>query len=312
MLLIDTQILPYKYKNEQATEMDLELLKQRAKAFDYLFDAIVVTNLQGIIIDWNKGSESLYGYSKVEALGQPVNILHIPEDCDHFTAEIISAVEKYGQWSGEVRILHKDGHIGWIESMCVPVVDNNEQMAGTLCINRDITARREETERLSNLAHFDQLTEIPNRYLLLDRLTHLIEQCHRNESSFAILYIDLDNFKSINDTKGHAFGDLVLRETSSRLKQAIRNSDTVGRIGGDEFVVLLEKVSGEDDISMIADILIEKLHDELILNGEKCNISGSIGIASYPEDGRTTDELLAAADKAMYKAKNSGRDNYKF
>jgi len=292
--------------------MDLEAIKQRAKAFDYLFDAVVVTDTQGIITDWNTGSELLYGYSKEEAIGQPVSILHVPEDSDHITSDVISAVENHGQWTGEVRMLHKDGHIGWIESMCVPIFDDDKQMIGALGINRDITERREENERLNNLAHYDQLTEIPNRYLLFDRLSHLIEQSNRNETSFAILYIDLDNFKSINDSKGHTFGDLVLKEASLRLKQSIRNSDTVGRIGGDEFIVLLEEISGKDDISMLAEILVDKLHEDLIINGEVCNMSGSIGIATYPEDGQTTDQLLTAADKAMYKAKNSGRNNFKF
>jgi len=153
--------------------MNLETLKQRAKAFDHLFDAVVVTDLQGVITDWNKGSESLYGYSKDEAIGQPVNILHVPEDTEKITTMVIEAVQEHGKWSGEVRMLHKDGHIGWIESMCVPIFDDNEQMIGALGINRDITARVEETERLHYLAHYDQLTKTPNRYLLLDRINHL-------------------------------------------------------------------------------------------------------------------------------------------
>ena len=98
--------------------MDLNILKQRAKAFDYLFDAVVVTDMYGVMIDWNKGSEVFYGYTKEEAVGQNVSILHLPEDTEHITAEVISAVEQFGKWTGEVRMLHKDGHIGWIESMC--------------------------------------------------------------------------------------------------------------------------------------------------------------------------------------------------
>ncbi len=292
--------------------MELEILKQRAKAFDYLFDAVVVTDLNGTIVDWNKGSESLYGYTKEEALGQPVCILHVPEDVDHITAEVIDAVGKDGKWSGEVRMLHKDGHIGWIESMCVPIMDDNSEMIGALGINRDITDRILETERLNNLAHFDQLTDIPNRYLLLDRITHLIDQCERYQCSFALLYIDLDNFKVFNDTLGHAFGDEILKETARRLKDSIRNSDTVARIGGDEFVVLLEEVSEKDDISMIAELFINTLHKPFILNNKSHTVSGSIGVAIYPDDGKSTDQLLASADQAMYKAKQNGRDTYEF
>lgn len=290
--------------------MDLEILKQRARAFDYLFDAVVVTDLEGNIVDWNKGSELLYGYSKDEAIGKAVCMLHVPEDVAHITAEVIDAVGRDGRWSGEVRMLHKDGHIGWIESMCVPIMNEDEQMIGALGINRDITNRMAETERLNNMAHYDQLTQIPNRYLLLDRITHLIEQSERNNSEFALLYIDLDKFKEINDSKGHAFGDRILKEVASCLKQSIRNSDTVARIGGDEFVVLLEEITDNNDISMIAKVLVDELHKPFTINQEDYEISGSIGIAIYPDDGNNTDELLASADKAMYKAKENGRDTF--
>ena len=285
--------------------MNSDILKQRAKAFDYLFDAVVVTDLQGIIIDWNNGSEVLYGYSKDEAIGQPVNILHVPEDTERTTSEVISAIEKFGKWTGEVRMLHKNGDVGWIESMCVPIFDSNEQMIGALGINRDITDRIKETERLEHLAHYDYLTKVPNRYLLLDRVEHLIAQSERIKSNFALLYIDLDKFKTINDTKGHAFGDQVLIETALRLKQSIRNSDTVARIGGDEFVLLLENISNKDDVSIMVESIAKALNKEFIINNEKFEVSCSIGVAIYPDDGTTTDTLLATADVAMYKAKDN-------
>ena len=152
--------------------MNSDRQKLRAKAFDYLFDAVVVTNSEGIIVDWNKGAEALYGYTEEEAIGQTVSILHVPEDLDHITSEVLSAVEKVGKWTGEVRMLHKDGSIGWIESMCVPIFDGNEKMIGALGINRDITDRVNETERLRYLAQYDQLTQVPNRYLPFS-YTHL-------------------------------------------------------------------------------------------------------------------------------------------
>lgn len=283
--------------------MDLNILKQRARAFDYLFDAVVVTDVQGIITDWNKGSESLYGYTKNEVIGKPVNILHVPEDVDHITAEVIAAVEKHGKWSGEVRMLHKDGRIGWIESMCVPILDDNKQMIGALGINRDITDRIKKIEQLEHLAHYDQLTKIPNRYLLFDRINHLISRSKRDHSDFALLFIDLNNFKHINDTKGHAFGDQVLAEVARRLKEAIRDSDTIARIGGDEFVILLEKITNKDEALKVVDTLASSSIKAITVNGEDYAISCSIGVAIYPEDGATTDALLAIADKAMYQCK---------
>ncbi len=289
--------------------MDANTLKQRAKAFDYLFDAVVVTDLDGIIIDWNTGSEKLYGYSKQQAIGQPVCILHVPEDVEHITSEVISTVKKHGKWTGEVRMLHKDGHIGWIESMCLPIFDNNEQMIGALGINRDITDRINEVERLEHLAHYDQLTKLPNRYLFLDRIQHLISRCKREQNSFTLLYIDLDNFKSFNDKKGHAFGDQVLIVAAQRLKQEIRDSDTLARIGGDEFVILLEHTSGKDKVLKIVSVLSDALKKTLSIDNEEYNMSCSIGAAIYPDDGNTTDKLLAVADREMYACKRSQKND---
>ena len=284
--------------------MNLDTIKQRAKAFDYLFDAVVVTDLHGIIIDWNNGSEKLYGYTSKEVIGQPVNILHVPEDTESITTEVISAVQKNGKWSGEIRMLHKDGRIGWVESMCVPIFDDNETMIGALGINRDITDRIQEVERLERLAHYDYLTNIPNRSLLFDRIEHLIARSERNKLAFALFYIYLDNFKIINDTKGHAYGDQVLAEVASRLKKSIRNSDTVARIGGDEFVIVLENIVEKSDVNIMLDTLTKTLKTNFILNDEKIDVTCSIGVATYPDNGRTVDELLTVADTAMYKLKH--------
>jgi diguanylate cyclase (GGDEF)-like protein/PAS domain S-box-containing protein len=292
--------------------MDLKILEQRAKAFDHVFDAVVVTDAEGIIIDWNIGSELLYGYTKEEAIGQPASIVHVPEDVARITIEVLSEVEKFGKWNGEVKYLHKDGQIGWLESMCVPILDDNKQMIGALGINRDITTRIEETKRLHDRAHYDELTQLPNRYLLLDRLNHLIEQSERNKSKFTLFYIDLDRFKTINDTKGHAFGDKVLKEIASRLLQSMRSSDTVARIGGDEFIVILENTSAIHDISMMAETIIKKISEPFSIDGKDIQISCSVGIATYPENGITTDALLLYADKGMYKSKRKERGTYHF
>ena len=292
--------------------MDRQILEQRARAFDHLFDAVVVTDMEGNIIDWNSGSEALYGYSKDEAIGQPVSILHVPEDVDHVTAEVISTVEKDGKWTGEVRMLHKDGHIGWIESMVVPLFDESNNMVGALGINRDISERVRDKEKLAYLAHYDQLTALPNRYLFLDRLDQMIKHAKRGGSNFALLYIDLDNYKSINDLLGHATGDLVLIKTGQTLKQSLRESDTIARLGGDEFVVLLDNIQSTDEVSTVAEYLVKELHQPCEIDGHAIQLSGSIGIAIYPTNGETADTLLNFADKAMYRAKNKGKDNYQF
>jgi diguanylate cyclase (GGDEF)-like protein/PAS domain S-box-containing protein len=283
--------------------MDINTIKQRAKAFDYLFDAVVVTDLNGIIIDWNKGSEDLYGYTKEEAIGQPVNILHVPEDSETITAEVISTVTTSGKWTGEIRMLRKDGTIGWVESMCVPLFDSENQMVGALGINRDITERINEAERLKRLAHYDQLTELPNRYMLFDRFDHLVAQSRRNGNMFALLFVDLDNFKSINDTYGHLFGDKVLLEVASRLKASVRTSDTIARIGGDEFVLLLESIADKNAALKVVESLHKDLCRSILIDDNEMIIECSIGISIYPDDGNTTDQLLTVADNNMYKHK---------
>ena len=156
--------------------MDLNILNQRARAFDYLFDAVVVTDVQGIITDWNKGSENLYGYSKKEVIGKPVSILHVPEDVEHITSEVIASVEKHGKWSGEVRMLHKDGHIGWIESMCVPITDEGNQMVGALGINRDITKRKELENEKNEL--INSLQDSLNEVKTLRGIIPICSYCH--------------------------------------------------------------------------------------------------------------------------------------
>ncbi|SFG12495.1 sensor domain-containing diguanylate cyclase [Neptunomonas qingdaonensis] len=290
--------------------MDEKKKEQRAIAFDYLFDSVVITDLQGIITDWNNGSEDLYGYSQAEAIGQPVCMLHVPQDSAHITAEVIAAVEEFGKWTGEVKMLRKDGSIGWIESMCVPLLDDNDQIIGALGINRDITERIRKSEQLLQLAHYDQLTQIPNRYLLLERISHLINQCERNQGTFTLLYIDLDKFKTINDAKGHAFGDKVLQEAARRMTQSIRKSDTLARYGGDEFVLLLENHLTREEVTTLSKILINTLSRTFKVDNNPVDISCCIGIATYPDNGTTTETLLSFADNALYKAKSKGNGTY--
>jgi diguanylate cyclase (GGDEF)-like protein/PAS domain S-box-containing protein len=276
---------------------------QRAKAFDYLFDAVVVTDMNGLIVDWNKGSEVLYGYAKEEAIGRPVSLLHVPEDSATITTEVLASVQKDGKWSGEIRMLHKDGRVGWVESMCVPFYNEDGVMEGALGINRDITQRRVEAEKLQFLAHYDNLTKVPNRYLLFEHLKHLIEQSKRNHRTFALFFVDLDKFKRINDSRGHAFGDQVLIETAKIFKRNIRNSDTIARYGGDEFVLLLEDVQSKSEALNMMRTLSAEVSSDCMINGEKFNISFSIGAALFPEDGVTAEQLIASADKAMYSGK---------
>lgn len=177
-------------------------------------------------------------------------------------------------------------------------------------ILRDISERKENEERIRRLAHHDNLTGLPNRNLLHDRTSQSLARVKRNGNRLAILYVDLDKFKPINDQLGHKAGDIVLMEVAHRLVATIRHSDTVARIGGDEFVVVLEDVIRPTEAAKIASKIVEKLSHPFDVLGHACSISASVGIALYPDDGAELDEVFKAADIAMYKVKNSGRNGY--
>ncbi len=287
------------------SRVDHKTLEQRARAFQHVFDAVVVTDLDGIITDWNAGAEDLYGWSRDEAVGQPVSILHIKDELDR-TAEVLAAVEKDGKWTGEIKMLHREGTLGWIESIVVPLLDDDGQPCGALGINRDITRRVQNEEELVRLATTDPLTALPNRGLLLDRLGGTIRRAERQKHCFVLLFIDLDDFKDINDQGGHIAGDRVLKEIARDLAAALRDSDTVARIGGDEFAVLIEDCPGIDDARDVGAKILKAVKRSVNIDGNPYRITASVGVAVYPKDGDDISTLLASADEAMYRAKALG------
>jgi len=292
--------------------MPRRLLEQRARAFNYLFDAVVVTDLAGTIIDWNAGAERLYGYERSEVLGKPVSMLHAPEDVEERIREVIGTVKRDEIWSGEIKMVRKDGTIGWTEVVVVPVTNDDGETIGALGVNRDITERVQSEEELARLAHYDPITGLANRSLLLDRLDRMLLHVRRTKESFAVLFIDLDGFKRINDNAGHRVGDQVLKEAAQRMERSLRESDTVSRLGGDEFVVLVDRVGVPEDAGRVARKLLGTLREPVEVAGRKHRLSGSIGIAIYPFHGTTADDLLTYADDAMYRAKRRGKDNFQY
>jgi len=292
--------------------MPRRLLEQRARAFNYLFDAVVVTDLAGTIIDWNAGAERLYGYERSEVLGKPVSMLHAPEDVEERIREVIGTVKRDEIWSGEIKMVRKDGTIGWTEVVVVPVTNDDGETIGALGVNRDITERVRTEEELARLAHYDPITGLANRSLLLDRLDRMLLHVRRTKESFAVLFIDLDGFKRINDNAGHRVGDQVLKEAAQRMERSLRESDTVSRLGGDEFVVLVDRVGVPEDAGRVARKLLNTLREPVEVAGREHRLSGSIGIAIYPFHGTTADELLTYADDAMYRAKRRGKDNFQY
>ncbi|MEO6354358.1 MAG: sensor domain-containing diguanylate cyclase [Oxalobacteraceae bacterium] len=281
------------------------MFEQRAKACDILFDAAVVVGMDGSVLDWNSGAEKLYGWSRQEIIGKPVSMLYQPDDVACFKQDVMEAVLLQGHWAGEVRMLRKDGRIGYTESVVVPLEDDSHKVIGVISINRDVTARIDTERHLKYLAFNDPLTGVGNRELALERLKHAMLQVPRRGTHLALIFIDLDNFKHINDAFGHAAGDAVLCEVANRLKQTLRAADTVARLGGDEFLLIAEDLSGRAEAQEAIERIVQALLRPHSINGKDFAIAASIGLALFPDDAGDTDALMRIADAAMYCDKRS-------
>jgi diguanylate cyclase (GGDEF)-like protein/PAS domain S-box-containing protein len=201
----------------------------------------------------------------------------------------------------------------WVETYKAPVLDENNEILGTVGFARDITARKDAEKQMRFLAHFDQLTNLPNRTLLIDRTNQAIAKAKRKKSMLAVLYLDLDKFKPVNDKLGHNIGDLLLKAIAARLLEcAKRESDTASRVGGDEFVILLSHIQEKQDAVIVAEKILHALRQPFTIESHTIYISASIGIAIYPEHAQDVEEMLKLADNAMYQAKKIGHDCYQF
>ncbi len=228
------------------------------------------------------------------------------------TAGWMATIEEHGQampWVEE-RMLKLDGAPLDVELSAVPFL--YEGRGALQLIFRDITDRKLAKERLEQLAHFDHLTMLPNRALFFDRLGYLLDQARRYEFPFALLFLDLDRFKDVNDTLGHPTGDLLLKQVGERLTECLRRSDTIARMGGDEFTVILSRVTEPADAGIVAEKLLKTFENPFLLKGELRNVGASIGISLFPQDGHDSDTLLKKADTAMYRAKEGGRNGYRY
>lgn len=212
----------------------------------------------------------------------------------------------------ELRIRHIDGAVYWIEHSCTPVFGESGNYLGRRGVNRDITELKRSREQLHFLAHHDALTGLPNRSLFRERLEHSIHRASRHDAKIAILFLDLDRFKVVNDTLGHPVGDLLLKQVAIRLSEGVRESDTVARLGGDEFVVIFEDVSVPNEAATLARRLLDCFIRPFDVEGRELFLSLSIGISIYPLDGLDTDTLISHADIAMYRAKAAGRNGFSF
>jgi len=280
-------------------------------------DAIVTNQLDGTITSWNPGAEALFGYSAEEMIGQSVLTLFPPDRLDEEEG-ILTKIRHHEQVRHlETMRKRKDGSLFDVSLTLSPILDDQGVVIGISTIVRDISERKKSEHVIHNLAFYDPLTDLPNRRLFQDRLTIAIASSVRNKQYGALMFLDLDNFKTLNDTQGHDVGDLLLIEVAKRLKSCVRESDTVARMGGDEFIVLIEGLgSHEEYASQVVAHVAEKMRESLAqpyqLNNIHHQSSPSIGVYIFSGAKDALEDVIKRADIAMYQAKNSGRNRVRF
>ncbi len=283
-------------------------LQVLSKAIEQSPTSIVITDRDAIIQYVNPRFTEETGYTPAEAIGHNPRILQSGLTTPSQYEEMWDLLPRGETWAGELVNRRKSGEVYWEEARIAPVKDTAGNITHYVAIKLNITDRKQAQERLVYMATHDVLTQLPNRGLFFDRVNQALELAKRHGAKLALLFIDLDRFKPINDTWGHAVGDLLLRAVAQRLTARVRATDTVGRIGGDEFVILLHEVANEEGAIKVAEALREALRQPFEVADRTLAISASIGIALYPDHGGDASELTRHADEAMYRAKEGGRD----
>ena len=287
-----------------------ERQKLAASVFDNAHEGIMITDPTGRIIEVNATFSELTGYAREEAVGQTADLLKSGHHDAAFYEGMWQTISTAGYWRGEVWNRKKTGEI-FVELLTISTVRNRAgEISHFVGIFSDITLLKQHQERLEHLAHFDALTQLPNRMLLGDRMQLAMAQSERNGKALAVCYLDLDGFKPVNDQYGHATGDKLLVEVAQRLRSCVRAGDTVSRLGGDEFVLLFSELDNVRECDHAINRVISVLTTPFRISGHEISISASIGVTLYPQDGSDSDTLLRHADQAMYAAKQAGRNRF--
>lgn len=298
------------------------LVRQKLESRLHLFKAALNSVANGIVItdvhatiEWaNPAFTRMTGIALADAVGHtPGEVLNSGKQDVHFYQRMWATILAGRVWSGELVNRRRDGTL-YDEALTIaPVTDSNGRIQHFVAVKQDISERKASEERVQYLAHHDQLTDLPNRVLLSDRLFQALAQARRDRCTLALMFLDLDNFKPVNDSLGHDIGDLLLKEVALRLKACVpRDSDTVSRLGGDEFVILLAQIDKAMDAVVVAGKILAALNRPFTIGSHSIGISVSIGIAVYPQHGDDVNRLMKSADTAMYLAKKAGRNCYRF
>lgn len=304
-LLLEGQII-------QTMDEKLIVKKQLEALLNAIPDLIWLKDINGRYLFCNRAFERLYGAQESEIVGKNDYDFVNVKLADFFRAnDLIALSARHAVPNEEELCFKEDGYQGIFETIKAPVYDSSDTIVGTLGIARDISLRKANEEKIEKLEYFDALTGLANRAMLNLRMTHDISIASRKKEQFALFVLDFDHFKNINDTLGHAVGDMLLVEIAKRLKQLVREEDTLSRQGGDEFILLLPGVSA-DGAAHVAKKLLVAVEQPIGIKEHELTITASIGIALFPDDGLNMEELFKRADAAMYLAKQNGRNNYRF
>lgn len=285
-------------------------LQLAASVFSHAREGIMITDAQGMIIDVNERFCHVTGYSHAEILGKNSNILRSNLHEPAFYAKIWEELHTRKCWSGEIWNQHKNGQV-YAEMLAISAVqDSAGQTQNYVALYTDISDIKRHQQQLEHIAHFDALTNLPNRVLLTDRLEQAMIQCVRRNLSIAVLYIDLDGFKAVNDQYGHDVGDQLLIAVSKSMKESLREGDTLSRIGGDEFIAVLVDLDSSAEFEPVVERLLQSAAKLFFIDQKPVQVSASIGLTLYPFDNADTEQLLRHADQAMYVAKQAGKNRY--
>lgn len=289
-----------------------ERLRLAASVFENTDEGVVITDARASIVEVNRAFTEIMGYTRDEVIGRNPRIWRSGRHDESFYRDMWHALQEVGRWRGEVWNRRKNGEVfpEWLTISSV--TDSNGMLTHFVGVFSDISQIKHSQEQLDYLAHHDALTGLPNRLLLNERLEQAIRHADRHHSQLALLFVDLDRFKHINDSLGHPAGDQLLRLVAEQFVEMVRQGDTVSRIGGDEFVLLLEEVDQPQDVIAVVEKLMGVFAVPFRLDGQEVRVTASLGISLYPRDGQDPATLMRNADAAMYRAKEEGRDTYEF
>jgi diguanylate cyclase (GGDEF)-like protein/PAS domain S-box-containing protein len=288
-----------------------EKLRLAATVLEHIADGVMVIDAQGRIVATNPAYTQITGYTEIEALGRHSSLSRGRGRDDAFYETLWGDLADTGFWRGEIWSARKNGD-DYLEWLTVSAVrdGNDEAVSHYVCVFSDITKVKESQDKLDHLAHHDPLTGLPNRLLFHDRLQHSMVRAARQGQALAVMFIDLDRFKTVNDTLGHHVGDELLKQVAGALSACLRDGDTLARLGGDEFIVLLEDVDGERGVRAVAAKLMRLFERPVLVSGYELFVTGSVGISLFPQDAQDLNVLVRNADVAMYQAKARGRNGY--